>query len=345
MLREFSDFQKDFSRKLKAHYFPNYSLSLRRSWAHGLQVISFTHGYLELFVGTFAATLTLNSTHALSVWRPPNSNTIKINFDVAPFEYTDDFRARVITQNSEGKSIRWGPYDYLSILSDFFYDIVHAADRVLWSGCTQSHLASVTGLIIIKAEGNNSKQTYDQICEWGNNILSRDHTLLRDYYNTKKLIRDLSLPIEKIDACKTGCMFYWKNDVDLEYYKFYRDIRYKLTSPNFQSQSAKNKANLAAAVTVYRRGSSFFGRRKRKMSHNSNAIASRLRYSRSAIKRRKRPIEQPEVANATVMIKILNHPLHGHHRAIVVVVSSGRSESNRVFSLSFEAHHTIVEPS
>ncbi|KAL0427059.1 UNVERIFIED_CONTAM: hypothetical protein Slati_2880700 [Sesamum latifolium] len=31
-----------------------------------------------------------------------------------------------------------------------------------------------------------------------------DHTMPGDYYNTKKLIKDLGLPVEKIGACKNG---------------------------------------------------------------------------------------------------------------------------------------------
>ncbi|KAL0411462.1 UNVERIFIED_CONTAM: hypothetical protein Slati_3735900 [Sesamum latifolium] len=50
-----------------------------------------------------------------------------------------------------------------------------------------------------------------------------------DYYSTKKLIKDLGLPIEKIGACKNGCILYRKDDVDLEYCKFCGDARYKPT--------------------------------------------------------------------------------------------------------------------
>ncbi|KAL0331672.1 UNVERIFIED_CONTAM: hypothetical protein Sangu_1712700, partial [Sesamum angustifolium] len=60
-----------------------------------------------------------------------------------------------------------------------------------------------------------------------NRILPSDHTLPGDYYSMKKLVKDLSLPIEKIHACKNGCMLYWRDDVDLEYCKFYGDARYK----------------------------------------------------------------------------------------------------------------------
>ncbi|KAL0402325.1 UNVERIFIED_CONTAM: hypothetical protein Slati_4262400 [Sesamum latifolium] len=45
----------------------------------------------------------------------------------------------------------------------------------------------------------------------------------------KKLIKDLGLPMEKIDACKNGCMLYWKDDIDLDYCKFCGRARYKPT--------------------------------------------------------------------------------------------------------------------
>ncbi|KAL0342514.1 UNVERIFIED_CONTAM: hypothetical protein Scaly_1914000 [Sesamum calycinum] len=44
---------------------------------------------------------------------------------------------------------------------------------------------------------------------------------------TKKLIRDLGVPVEKIDACKRGCMLYWKDEIDLDYFKFCGEARYK----------------------------------------------------------------------------------------------------------------------
>ncbi|KAL2236546.1 UNVERIFIED_CONTAM: hypothetical protein Sindi_0846300 [Sesamum indicum] len=42
------------------------------------------------------------------------------------------------------------------------------------------------------------------------------------------MIRDLCLLVEKIDACKNDCMLYWKDDIDLDYYKFCGEARYKL---------------------------------------------------------------------------------------------------------------------
>ncbi|KAL0395434.1 UNVERIFIED_CONTAM: hypothetical protein Slati_4509600 [Sesamum latifolium] len=35
--------------------------------------------------------------------------------------------------------------------------------------------------------------------------------------------------MKKIDACKNGCMLYWKDDIHMDYYKFYGEARYKPT--------------------------------------------------------------------------------------------------------------------
>ncbi|KAL0362365.1 UNVERIFIED_CONTAM: hypothetical protein Scaly_1191700 [Sesamum calycinum] len=78
----------------------------------------------------------------------------------------------------------------------------------------------VAELVDIKADGHISERIYDRI---SNRLIEYypppDRTLPGDYYNTKKLVKDLDLPIEKIDACKNNCILYWKDDVDLEYCK------------------------------------------------------------------------------------------------------------------------------
>ncbi|KAL0311150.1 UNVERIFIED_CONTAM: hypothetical protein Sangu_2409700 [Sesamum angustifolium] len=100
-------------------------------------------------------------------------------------------------------------YDYDEPrLADHFYNEVHATDHPLWDGCTQSQLGVVAELVNIKADGHISKQIYDRISQWANRILPPNRTLPGEYYNTKKLVKDLSLSVEKIDACKNGCMLH-----------------------------------------------------------------------------------------------------------------------------------------
>ncbi|KAL0292363.1 UNVERIFIED_CONTAM: hypothetical protein Scaly_2593600 [Sesamum calycinum] len=95
---------------------------------------------------------------------------------------------------------RGGPYDYdESGLADRFFNIVHAADQPLCDGCSV-----VAELVDIKADGHSSERIYDIISQWANRILPSDHTLPGDYYSTKKLIKNLGLPIEKIHAWTAG---------------------------------------------------------------------------------------------------------------------------------------------
>ncbi|KAK4391377.1 hypothetical protein Sango_1915500 [Sesamum angolense] len=58
----------------------------------------------------------------------------------------------------------------------------------------------------------------------------------------KKLIKNLGLPIEKIDGCRNGCMLYWKDDVGLEYCKFCEDTRYK---PSLERDPHRKKSPYA----------------------------------------------------------------------------------------------------
>ncbi|KAL0433324.1 UNVERIFIED_CONTAM: hypothetical protein Slati_2666700 [Sesamum latifolium] len=126
-----------------------------------------------------------------------------------------------------------GPYDYVFGLTDRFHDVVHTAKQPLWNGWTTSQLAVVAELVDIKADGHISQRIYDRISQWGDHVMVHDHTLPLDYYNTKKLTKDLGLPMKKINVCKNDCMLYWKDDIDLDYCKFCGEARYKLTrEPN-----------------------------------------------------------------------------------------------------------------
>ncbi|KAL0331747.1 UNVERIFIED_CONTAM: hypothetical protein Sangu_1720200 [Sesamum angustifolium] len=70
--------------------------------------------------------------------------------------------------------------------------------------------------------GGYKQMNWDQrmVSQWASDLLPRDHTLPSNYYNAKKMIRDLGLPVEKIHACRNSCMLYWKDDIDMEYCKF-----------------------------------------------------------------------------------------------------------------------------
>ncbi|KAL0290634.1 UNVERIFIED_CONTAM: hypothetical protein Scaly_2663800 [Sesamum calycinum] len=111
---------------------------------------------------------------------------------------------------------------------DRLFDVVHMSNRPLYNRCDQSHLTVVARLVNNKA-GHMSERCYDQVSQWASDLLPHDHTFPSNYCSTKKMIRDLGLPIKKIHACKNGCMLYYKDNIDMEYCKFYGDPRYKPT--------------------------------------------------------------------------------------------------------------------
>ncbi|KAL0345800.1 UNVERIFIED_CONTAM: hypothetical protein Sradi_4411300 [Sesamum radiatum] len=120
--------------------------------------------------------------------------------------------------------------DNLGALSEKFVDVVRASDQPLYSGSeTHSQLSALARLVNIKSEYNISQSCHDQYLQVTNEMLPRDHTLPNDYYSTKKLIRELCLPVEKIDACKAACMLFWKDDKHLEFCKFCGHAKYKPT--------------------------------------------------------------------------------------------------------------------
>ncbi|KAL0451623.1 UNVERIFIED_CONTAM: hypothetical protein Slati_1140400 [Sesamum latifolium] len=83
-----------------------------------------------------------------------------------------------------------------------FLDGISAADQPLYSGSkNHSQLSAVARLVNIKSEYNLPQSCYDEISQLIG-FLPQDHTLPKDYYSTKKLIRELGLLVQKIDACK-----------------------------------------------------------------------------------------------------------------------------------------------
>ncbi|KAM3249472.1 hypothetical protein P3L10_011242 [Capsicum annuum] len=59
-------------------------------------------------------------------------------------------------------------------------------------------------------------------------FLPEDNIVLDNYYQTKKIVRSLDLPVEKIDCCESGYMLYWGDDDEhLTSCKFCSKPRYK----------------------------------------------------------------------------------------------------------------------
>jgi len=105
--------------------------------------------------------------------------------------------------------------------------LLQSADRELYPGSSLSQLALVSRMLNIKMENTLSQRGYNQMMQLFKEAFPEDNNVLDNYYQTKKLVRSLGLPVEKIDCCNSGCMLYWDDDKDLTSCKFCGYERYK----------------------------------------------------------------------------------------------------------------------
>lgn len=78
----------------------------------------------------------------------------------------------------------------------------------------------------LKSEHHFFERLYDELCQFVAELVPTDNKMIDSFYSTKKLMRGLGMPVEKIDYCKNGCMIYWREDSELENFKFFSQPRF-----------------------------------------------------------------------------------------------------------------------
>ncbi|XP_042388266.1 uncharacterized protein LOC121980336 isoform X2 [Zingiber officinale] len=114
-----------------------------------------------------------------------------------------------------------------------FQEVLSAVDEPLWAGCdTHTKLSLTARLLNVKSESNLSEDYFNKFIQTIKEALPRDNILPNDFYSMKKLIKELGLPVERIDVCRDGCMLYWGDNADADVCKFCNQDRYKSTRRN-----------------------------------------------------------------------------------------------------------------
>ena len=103
------------------------------------------------------------------------------------------------------------------------------ADEPLWAGCDDHTKVSITTrLLNIKTEYNVSVDCFNSFVKVMRGIMPHDNIMPSDFYDMKKLVDNLGLPVVRIDICNRDCMLHWRDDENVESCKFYRQLRYKI---------------------------------------------------------------------------------------------------------------------
>jgi hypothetical protein len=99
-----------------------------------------------------------------------------------------------------------------------FYRLLAAADVKVHDGTDVTVLQAVTRLMTMKSKYNFSNQCYNDMVKLIIDLIPTKHNMLKDLYQSKKIVAGLSMKYEKINVCKTNCMLFWKEHRDATEY-------------------------------------------------------------------------------------------------------------------------------
>ncbi|KAK6796505.1 hypothetical protein RDI58_004206 [Solanum bulbocastanum] len=81
-------------------------------------------------------------------------------------------------------------------------------------------------------------------------LLPDEADLPNTYYGAKKVIRNLGLSYERIDACRNDCMLYWKEDNLIDSCKVCGESKWKVDKRNGEVKNKKGK-KVASKILLY----------------------------------------------------------------------------------------------
>jgi hypothetical protein len=89
-----------------------------------------------------------------------------------------------------------------------FYSLLAALEEKLQDGSDLTILQAVTRLMGIKLKYNFSNQCYNDIVKLIIDLIPIKYNMLKDLYQSKKIVAGLAINYEKINVCKKNCMLF-----------------------------------------------------------------------------------------------------------------------------------------
>ena len=121
----------------------------------------------------------------------------------------DGVQQMAMDQNVPGASNTWDEQDP-NPHAQKFYSMLEAAGQPLWEGCRFSSLEVAARFLNWKADCNVPDSSYNRNISMVKEILPDGNQLVGSFYETKKMLKQLALPKEKIHACKNHCKLFYK---------------------------------------------------------------------------------------------------------------------------------------
>ena len=98
-----------------------------------------------------------------------------------------------------------------------YHDLLKKDEKPLQVRTKYSKLSAIIHLYNLKCVGRVSNTIFSLFLKFINQLLiANDESLPGSTYEAKKFLRDMGFGYEKILACCTNCMLFWKGNKDLE---------------------------------------------------------------------------------------------------------------------------------
>jgi hypothetical protein len=94
------------------------------------------------------------------------------------------------------------------------FELLKTLEEALHEHTTISVLSFMTRLMATKSKFAFSNNCYKEFLKLIRGVLSTNHKLPRDMYQSKKLLSGLDMDYEKIDICQDNCMLFWKEHIN-----------------------------------------------------------------------------------------------------------------------------------
>jgi hypothetical protein len=121
-----------------------------------------------------------------------------------------------------------------------FYKLFAASEEKVHDGTDVTVLQVVTRLMAFKSKYSFSNKCYNNIVKLIIDLIPMNHNMLKDLYQSKKIVSSLGMNYKKIDTCKENYMLFWKEHNDYTKCMHYGRSRYvKLINEDVASVTTK----------------------------------------------------------------------------------------------------------
>lgn len=107
-----------------------------------------------------------------------------------------------------------------------FYENLFAAQKPLHGHTDVTLLDAIARIMAVKCKYKWSRECYDEVMVVFASMLPKGHILARNFYESTKLLKDLKMDYEKIDACPKGCMLFRKEHSETQFCIHCKSSRY-----------------------------------------------------------------------------------------------------------------------